>query len=81
MWRAHTDEVFYDTCWVTGLWSTQAKVECIVLKAALHWARDCSVVNNPLGEPDCTPLFVDLPSTWGSADADQIFSPFSWEAS
>ena len=47
-----------------------------MLKAAWHWGRDCSVVNNPLGEPDCTPLYVGLSSTWGSVDGDQIFSPF-----
>ena len=34
-----------------SLWSTQAKVEGIVPKAAWHWGRDCSVVNDPLGEP------------------------------
>jgi len=47
-----------------------------VLKAARHWGRDCSVVNNPLGEPGCTPLYVGLPSTWGSVDGDQMFSLF-----
>ena len=35
-----------------------------------------SVIIDPLGEPDCTPLYVVLTSTWGSADGDQIFSPF-----
>jgi hypothetical protein len=64
------------TCWLTGLWSTQAKVEGIVLKAAWHWGRDCSVVNNLLGEPGCTPLYVGLPSTWGSMDGNLMFSPF-----
>jgi len=59
-----------------GLWSTQAKVECIVLKAAWHWGRDCSVLNDPPGEPGCTPLYVGLPSTWGSVDSDLIFFPF-----
>ena len=29
-----------------GLSSTQAKVEGIVLKAAWHWGRDCSVLND-----------------------------------
>jgi hypothetical protein len=53
------------TCWLTGLWSTQAKVEGTVLKAAWYWGRDCSVVNDPLGEPGRTPLYVGLPSTWG----------------
>jgi len=57
-----------------GLWSTQAKVEGIVLKAAWHWSRDCSVINDPLGEPGRTPLYVGLPSMWGSMDGDQMFS-------
>jgi hypothetical protein len=64
------------TCWLTGLWSTQAKVKVIVLKAAWHWGKDCSAINDPLGEPGCTPLYVCLLYTWGSMDSDQIFSPF-----
>ena len=32
-----------------GLWSTQAKVEAIELKAAWHWDDDSSVINDPLG--------------------------------
>jgi len=59
-----------------GIWSAQAKVEVIVLKAAWHWGRDCSVVNDPLGEPGRTPLYVGLLSTWGSVDSEQIFSLF-----
>jgi len=47
-----------------------------VLKAAWYWGRDSSVLNDPLGEPGRTPLYVGLPSTWGSVDGDQIFSPF-----
>jgi len=58
------------TTQLTGLWSTQTKVEGIVLKAALHWGRDCSVLNGPLGEPGHTLLYVGLPSTWGSMDGD-----------
>ena len=76
MWRANPDEGCYDTRWLRGLWSTQSKVEGIVLKVALHWGRDCSVVNDPLGVPGRTPLTVGLPSTWGSVDGDQMFSPF-----
>jgi len=75
LWRAHPDEGCYDTHWQTGLWSTQAKVEGIVLKAAWHWGRDCSVANDPLGEPGRTPLYVSLLSMWGSVDGDQVFSP------
>jgi len=41
----------------------------IVLKAAWHWGRDCSVVNDPHGEPG-------LPSMWVLMDGDQMFSPF-----
>jgi len=64
------------THWQTGLWSTQAKVEGIVLKAAWHWGRDYRFVNDPLGEPGHTPLYVGLPSMWGSVDSDQMISPF-----
>jgi hypothetical protein len=76
LWSAYPDEGCYDTFWLTGLWFTQARVEGIVLKAAWQWGSDCSVVNDPLGEPDRTLLYVDLPSTWGSVDGDQIFSLF-----
>jgi len=64
------------TRWLTVLWSTQAKVEGIVQKAAWHWGRDCSVVSDPFGKPGRTPLYVGLPFTWGSVNSDQIFSPF-----
>ena len=59
-----------------GLWSTQAKVEGIVPKAAGHWGRDCSVLKDPPGKPSLTPLYIGLPSRWGSVDGDQMFSPF-----
>jgi hypothetical protein len=62
------------TRWLTGLWSTQAKVEGTMLKAAWHCGRD-SVVNDPLGEPGRTPLYVGLPSVWGSMDGGLIFFP------
>jgi hypothetical protein len=64
------------TRWLTRLWCTQAKVEGIVLKAAWHWGGDCSVVNDSLVEPGSTLLYEGLPSTWGSVDGDQMFSPF-----
>jgi len=67
----------YDTGWLTGPWSTQAKVEGIVLKSAWHWGRDSSVVDDPLGEPGRTQMFVGLPSEWGSMDGDSMFSPSS----
>jgi hypothetical protein len=47
-----------------------------VLKAAWHWGRDCSFLNDPLGEPGRTSLYLGLPSTWGSMDGDLIFFPF-----
>jgi len=42
LWRAHPEESYYNTGWLMELWSTQAKVEGIMLKAAWHWGRDCS---------------------------------------
>jgi len=47
-------------------------VEGIVLKAAWHWGSDSSVVNDPLGEPGRTPLYVGLPSTWGYMDGEMV---------
>jgi hypothetical protein len=48
------------TRWLTGLWSTHAKVEGIVPKATKHWNSNSSVINNPLEETKphpvvCTP--------------------------
>jgi len=48
--REHPVEGYYDTRWLTGLWSTQAKVEGIVLKAAWHWGSDSCAINDQLGE-------------------------------
>ena len=70
------------TRWLTELWSTQAKVEGIVPKAAWHWGRDYSVLNDRLGEPGRTPLYAGFPSTWGSVDGDQnVFPRLTWEGS
>ena len=77
MWRGYPVEGYYNISWLTGFWSTQAKVQGIVLKAEWHWGSDSSIVNNPLGEPCRTPLYVGLPSAWGSMDGDLMFSPFS----
>jgi hypothetical protein len=52
-----------------------------VLKAAGRWGRECSVLNEPLGEPGRTPLYVSLVSMWGSVKGDQMFSRFSPEGS
>jgi len=65
----------YNTFWLTGLWPTQAKVEGIVPKAAWHWGRDSGVVNNLLGEPGHTPLYVGLPPALGSIDDDLTLFP------
>ncbi len=58
MWRGYPVEGFFDTRWLTGLWSThtQAKVEGIVLRSAWHWGIGGSVINNPLEEPGHTPI-------------------------
>ena len=64
------------THWQTGLWSTQTKVEGIVTRAAWHWGRDSTVVNDLRGEPGRTPLYVGLPSAWGSVDGDLFLSKF-----
>jgi hypothetical protein len=63
------------TCWLARLWSTQAKVDGVVLKAAWHWGSDSRCINIPLGEPGCTPLYVGLLSAWCSVDSDHIFFP------
>ena len=49
-----------------------------MLKTAWHWGSDWIVVNDPLGEPDHTPLHVGLPSACGSVDSERLFSPISW---
>jgi len=56
MWRGYPDKGYYNSRWLTGHWSTQVKLEGIVLKAARHWSSDSNVVNDPLGEPGHTPL-------------------------
>jgi len=57
------------------LWSTQAKVEGIMLRATWHWGSESSFINIPLREPGRTPLYVGLPSPWGIMDVDCMFSP------
>ena len=68
------------TRWLMSLWSTQDKLEGIVPRAAWHWGRDSSVINDPLEEPGCTLLYVGLPSAWGSMEGDLMFSPFCSKA-
>jgi len=74
--RVYPDESCYDTL-ANGALVYPSQVELITLKAAWLWSRDCSVVNDPLGDPGHTQLYVGLPSMWGSVDSDQTFSPFS----
>jgi hypothetical protein len=45
----------------------------------MNWGSDSSIINNPLRKPGRTPLYVSLPSVWGSVDSDQMFSPFVCE--
>ena len=61
------------THWLTGLWSTQAKVEDIIPRTAWHWGTQSSVVNDPLGEPGSTPLYEGLLSALGYVDNDLMF--------
>jgi len=75
MWRVHPVEGYNNTRWLTGLWSTQAKMEGIMLKAAWHWGGDSSAVNDRLGVPGRTPLYVGLLSTCRSMDSECMFSP------
>ena len=75
MCRGYPVEGYYNTRWLTGLWSTKAKVEGIVPKAAWYWSSDSSVLNDPLGEPGRSPLYVGLRSAWGSV------SPLLWQGS
>ena len=81
MWRGYPVEGYYDIRWLMGLWSTQAKMEAIVLKTARHWGSDSSAVNDPLEEPGHTLLYAGTLTVWGSADSDHMLSPFSCEGS
>jgi len=67
------------TRWLSGRWSTQAKMESIVMKAAWHWGSDSSIVKDPFGEPGRTLLYAGLLSTWGSVNSELMFFPFLWE--
>jgi hypothetical protein len=78
--RIYPVESCHCTHWLTGLWSTHAYVEGIVPKAAWHWGSH-SVINDPLGEQDRTPLYVGLLSTRGSTDGDLMFFPILEEGS
>ena len=73
----------YNTGWPTGLWSTPAKVEGVVLKAAWQWGSNRSVVKGPFRVSGRTPLYVGLLSAWDSMDGEHIFPPppILWEGS
>jgi hypothetical protein len=58
VWSLYPVEGCHYTRWLTGLWSTQAKVEGIRLKTAWTSGSDSSVVNNPTGEQGLTPFYV-----------------------
>jgi hypothetical protein len=64
------------TRWLMGLCSTQAKVEGIMPKAVWQWGGDSSVINDPLGEQGCTPLYVGLLYACDSVDSDHVFPTF-----
>jgi len=81
MWRVYPDEGYNDTCWLPRLWSTQTKVEGIMLNAAWHWGSDSSVINDPLGEPGHTPLNGGLLSAQGLREWQQCSPCISWEGS
>ena len=76
MWRDTLMRVT-TTRWLSGLWSTQTKVEGIVLKAAWHWGSD-SVLTVPVGN-QTAPHCVGLPSALYSVDGGRMFSAFSGE--
>jgi hypothetical protein len=63
-----------------GIWSTQTKVEGIVLKAAWHWGSNSSIVNGPIGEKGRTRCYVGLPSSWALWTVTICFPPVSWRS-
>jgi hypothetical protein len=74
VWRGYPVESYYDTLANGALVYPSQGVRYRV-KAAWNLGSDSSVINDPLGEPGHTPLYVGLPSTWGSVDGDCMFSP------
>jgi len=66
VWKGYPVEGYYDTYWLMELWSTQARVESIMLKAAWHWGSNSSVANNYLGEPGHIQLYVCLSCMGGA---------------
>ena len=75
-WEAVTGvEGYYDTRWLSLLWSIQAKEEGVP-KTPLHWSSNNSVVKDPLEEPGRTQLYVGLLSAWDTVDGDRILFPY-----
>jgi hypothetical protein len=68
-------EGYHDSCWLMGLWSTQAKVEGMCRRLRGTGVINSSVQNDPFGESGHTPLYGGLPSVWCSADGDHISFP------
>ena len=56
---------------IVDLCCTLPCVTCCM--AAWHWGSDSSVINDTLGEPGRTLLYVGLPSVWGSVDGHIMF--------
>jgi hypothetical protein len=48
----------------------------MVLKAACNWGSNGSVVNDTLGEPDHTPLYVGLLSAWVEIRCPYVFPTY-----
>jgi len=46
-----------------------------MLQAAWHWGSSSRVVNDPLGDPSHTPLYIRLPFAWDFVDGDHMFFP------
>jgi hypothetical protein len=75
-WQVVTGvEHYSNTHCLMGLWSTSAKVQGSVPKAAWHWGSNTSVLKNPFGEPGHIPLYLSLPSARGSMDGACLSCP------
>jgi len=76
VWMEYLVEGYHDTRWLTGLWSTQAKVEGTVLKAAWQLGSDTSFINVLLVEPGHTTPFCPQGAPWM---VTVCFSSILWE--
>jgi len=76
-WQTHRDDLRPEARGPlkSGAWG--CRPTCHPQKSPL----DSSVVNDPLGEPCRTSLYVGLPSVWGSVDGDLMFFPICRRAS